>query len=241
MSILLVTLHEVYQVEVVFLRCWRMLGLPVDVDAAEERTAFEDSNLYFLEDLSDVFLCDKIKGQGFVGMIPGVGDSICIKLKVTDLAVGSILIEFFIEIVNYCPIVYLFNLNVGIEESVSLGLLTSRVFIVFFYLLAIDDVFEPKDDSLLVFLFLFRERPPGQMAQSGRDTVAEGHVDQTDELVPVLLDVKVKEFDQEAMRGKYAGANSNFRGILLIVFELPLLLHHPNFNHFLDLGRLLKF
>lgn len=157
------------------------------------------------------------------------------------MVVGSVLIEFFIEIIDYCPIVYLFNLNVGIEETVGFGLLTSSIFIVFFYLLAIDDVFEPKDNSLLILLFLNRERSAGQMVQPGRDTVAKGHVDQTDELLPVLLDVKIKEFDQKAMCGKDAGADSNFGGILLIMLELPLLLHHSNFNHFFNFGRLFKF
>ncbi len=73
MRISLVVFHKGYHVELFLLRS-RVFGW--DQDSTEDRTAFQDSNLNFLEYFCDVVLGNEVKGQSFVGVIPRVWDTV---------------------------------------------------------------------------------------------------------------------------------------------------------------------
>lgn len=136
------------------------------------------------------------------------------------------MIELLVEVVNYSSVVDLLQFHVRIQEVIihSLRLPLPRLVIILFEFFRVDDAAEAEDDPFLVLLLLLRQGLSPEVAQPCGDTVPIGHVDQVDELFPVVLNVEVKEPHEETMGSQDAGTYTNFAAISLGVLELSFLL-----------------
>ena len=92
------------------------------------------------------------------------------------------------------------QLVVGPQKSIVPTVLVSlQVSTVFFQFLLIDDLIHSKEHCFLVFLRLARQSVALESLESSGDTVPYWHVDQTDELVAVAVDVKLEETHQKGV------------------------------------------
>jgi hypothetical protein len=72
-----------------------------------------------------------------------------------------------------------------------------------------------------------------EMADSGRNAVPVRHVDEIDELLAVVLDVKIEEFYQKAMDGKDVGAYRYLGVVGVGNSNVTFLLDDASLNHIL--------
>ena len=115
----------------------------------------------------------------------------------TYLTIGSVLVQFLIEVIKHGPIMYLFQLHIRINKVVidAFRLLCTCFVIVFFKLLGVDDICKTKNDSFFILLFLLGQGSPVQMTESSWNAVTIWHVDEVDELFSVVLNVEIEKFD----------------------------------------------
>ena len=72
-----------------------------------------------------------------------------------------------------------------------------------------------------------------EMADSGRNAVPVRHVDEIDELLAVVLDVKIEEFYQKTMDGKDVGAYRYLCVVGVASSNVTFLLDDARLNHIL--------
>lgn len=137
-----------------------------------------------------------------MGDDPGIGNSVY-------LSIGPVRIQLCIKYIQNGFIMDSFQLQICLCKCVAVfNLSWLRPFIELLIFVIVNHLFQTVNDSLVVFFCFVHRSYSVQMSHPRNNALAEGHVDKTDELFPVILNVEVKESNQKIMHSEDACTDS---------------------------------
>jgi len=106
------------------------------------------------------------------------------------------LVEFFVEQIKYSSMMYFLKFKISFDESIIAFVLSKlQKPIKLIKLIPFNNLFNPIQYSLIIFLNLLRQRLTMNTSQPRKQTESKRHINHTDELFSIFLNVVVKKIN----------------------------------------------